>query len=244
MEVFVYGGEGMKVVILKKISHIIMNWRLGDYFRQLSIVVVGIVVTFWGSDLISNRSKQKEVCTTMQLVIEELKYNKLQLRNFEKAYEIDRRMAVQLVEKDFNCESIPMDTLQKYERFFSGIYTFSYTTDALEVLKNSSLMQQISDKRLLLDILHTYDKLKSTSAEVNSYCELKEEVLFSYSLSMNENERVLSNKNLKFWCEAYLSKEKVRNFCYLAPGYLDWDWCSAIEMSIDQCIHKLETRYN
>lgn len=234
----------MKIVILKKISRIITKWRLGDYFRQLSIVVVGIVVTFLGSDLISNHSRQKEVRTTMQMVIEELKYNKLQLKDFGKAYEMDRQMAIKLVENDFNTENIPMDTLQKYERFFAGIYTFNYTTDALEVLKSSSLMQQVSDKRLLLDILRTYDKLKSTSVEINSYCDLKKEVLFSYSLSMNESERVQTRNNFKLGCEAYISKEKVRNFCYLVPGYLDWDWYPAIEESIDPCIHKLEARYD
>lgn len=228
----------------KKISNVVSNWKPGDYFRQLSIVVLGIVITFLGSDWISNQYRQKEVRAAMQLVIEELKYNKLQLKQFENEYGADCRMALMLISHDFDSDRLPIDTLQKYERFVTSVYTFSYTTDALEVLKSSSLMQQVSDKRLLLDILHTYNKLKITSAEIKSYSDMKEEVVFSFSLSMDENEQMKTSKGLDVLYRTYLSKNKVRNFCFMVPGYLDEDWCSSAVASIDQCIRTIEAMYD
>lgn len=227
-----------------KIGNAVGKWKLGDYIRQLSIVVLGIVITFLGSDWISNQSRQKEVRAAMQLVIEELKYNKLQLKQFEDEYNTDRRMAILLIDHDFDSDRLPIDTLQKYERFVTSVYTFSYTTDALEVLKNSSLMQQVSDKRLLLDILHAYNKLKITSEEIKSYCDMKEEVVFSFSLSMDENEQIKTSKGLDVLYRTYLSKNKVRNFCFMVPGYLDEDWCSSAVASIDQCIRTIEAMYH
>lgn len=41
------------------------NYRIGEYFRQFSIVVGGIIVTFWGSTLITEmpvRKKYKRQC--------------------------------------------------------------------------------------------------------------------------------------------------------------------------------------
>ena len=32
---------------IDKIKSTIKGWRLGDYFRQFSIVAAGIIVTFW-----------------------------------------------------------------------------------------------------------------------------------------------------------------------------------------------------
>lgn len=226
-----------------KIGNAVGKWKLGDYIRQLSIVVLGIVITFLGSDWISNQSRQKEVRAAMRLVIEELKYNKLQLKQFENEYETDCRMAILLIGHGFDSDRLPIDTLQKYKRFTS-IYTFSYTTDALEVLKSSSLMQQVSDKRLLLDVLHTYNKLKITSEEIKSYCDMKEEVLFSFSLSMDENEQIKSSKGLGELYRIYFSKNKVRNFCFMVPGYLDEDWCSSAIASIDQSVRTIEAMYH
>lgn len=46
---------------IDKIKSTIKGWRLGDYFRQFSIVAAGIIVTFWGSDKVTEHSRQKEV---------------------------------------------------------------------------------------------------------------------------------------------------------------------------------------
>ena len=55
---------------IDKIKSTIKGWRLGDYFRQFSIVAAGIIVTFWGSDRITEYSRQKEVRAANWSIIE------------------------------------------------------------------------------------------------------------------------------------------------------------------------------
>ena len=72
-----------------RLNHKIKSWRIGDYFRQFSIVAAGIIVTFWGNDRITENARQKEVRATMQLVTEELEYNRQELRNIKHLLDID-----------------------------------------------------------------------------------------------------------------------------------------------------------
>ena len=142
-----------------RLNHKIKSWRIGDYFRQFSIVAAGIIVTFWGNDRITENARQKEVRATMQLVTEELEYNRQELRNIKHLLDIDIHMSLLLREHDMDVSKIPTDTLWKYGKFFNNMDEFSYRTDALDVLKGSSLMQYIPDKRMLQDVLQTYFEL-------------------------------------------------------------------------------------
>ena len=101
------------------------GWRLGDYFRQFSIVAAGIIVTFWGSDKITEHSRQKEVRATMQLVAEELEYNKEELRKIKRLLDIDVHMSTVLSDYNMDVSKIPEDTLWKYGKLFNNFDEFS-----------------------------------------------------------------------------------------------------------------------
>lgn len=85
-------------ISLGKIKTTIKGWKLGDYFRQFSIVAAGIIVTFWGSDRITENARQKEVRATMQLVADELEYNKGELLETEYLLKQDMHMSLLLKE--------------------------------------------------------------------------------------------------------------------------------------------------
>lgn len=93
-----------------RLNHKIKSWRIGDYFRQFSIVAAGIIVTFWGNDRITENARQKEVRATMQLVTEELEYNRQELRNIKHLLDIDIHMSLLLREHDMDVSKIPTDT--------------------------------------------------------------------------------------------------------------------------------------
>lgn len=154
---------------IDKIKSTIKGWRLGDYFRQFSIVAAGIIVTFWGSDRITEYSRQKEVRAAMQLVAEELEYNRKELRNIKHLLDIDRNMSSLLIKHKMDISGIPRDTLTKYDKLFNNMNELSYRTDALDVLKGSSLMQYISDKRLLQDVLQIYFELGKRKKDIGDY---------------------------------------------------------------------------
>ena len=109
-----------------RLNHKIKSWRIGDYFRQFSIVAAGIIVTFWGNDRITENARQKEVRATMQLVTEELEYNRQELRNIKHLLDIDIHMSLLLREHDMDVSKIPTDTLWKYGKFFNNMDEFSW----------------------------------------------------------------------------------------------------------------------
>ena len=168
-----------------RLNHKIKSWRIGDYFRQFSIVAAGIIVTFWGNDRITENARQKEVRATMQLITEELEYNKQELRNIKHLLDIDRNMSSLLIEHKMDISRIPADTLSKYDKLFNNMSELSYKTDALDVLKGSSLMQYISDKRLLQDVLQTYFELGRRKKDVSDYYAAKTDVIMKLAMSRN-----------------------------------------------------------
>lgn len=50
--------------------------RLGDFICNFTAVVLGIIITFIGSDMIQEHNKKKEVTQALQLVKSELLINK------------------------------------------------------------------------------------------------------------------------------------------------------------------------
>ena len=66
----------MKNISWNKVKTAVKNWKLGDYVRQVSVVVIGVLITFIGSDLITQSSEKKDIQATMSLIRDELKSNR------------------------------------------------------------------------------------------------------------------------------------------------------------------------
>ena len=160
-----------------RLNHKIKSWRIGDYFRQFSIVAAGIIVTFWGNDRITENARQKEVRATMQLITEELEYN--------------------------------MDE-------------FSYRTDALDVLKGSSLMQYIPDKRMLQDVLQTYFELGRKQRDVGDYYATKTDALMSAAMSRELAHVFDGDDSLRDQALFLVQYKKFINYVNMVPGFLYW----------------------
>lgn len=215
------------------------RWRIGDYFRQFSIVTAGVMVTFIGSDLISNISTQKQLKSCMQLVIRELDSNKEEIENVKYKYERDCTMANYLIDADFDIDRCSLDTLRKYQTFISQISAFTYSTDALEVLKTSSL-QAIDDKNLLLSVIETYKVLDQVQKGMSTYYDLKKSIILPVVLereqSADENDTYDSYKSI-------LANKAALNFCNIVPGFLDEDYLDRQIRFIDQTTNKLKELY-
>ena len=201
-----------------RLNHKIKSWRIGDYFRQFSIVAAGIIVTFWGNDRITENARQKEVRATMQLVTEELEYNRQELRNIKHLLDIDIHMSLLLREHDMDVSKIPTDTLWKYGKLFNNMDEFSYRTDALDVLKGSSLMQYIPDKRMLQDVLQTYFELGRKQRDVGDDS-LRDQALF------------------------LVQYKKFINYVNMVPGFLYWHEFDELDERLAKQIQVLKAKY-
>lgn len=230
-------------ISLGKIKTTIKGWKLGDYFRQFSIVAAGIIVTFWGSDLISENTRQKEVCATMQLVAEELEYNKQELHRVRSLLDIDIHMSRLLMEHDMNISEISVDTLWKYGKLFNNMDEFSNRNDALDVLKGSSLMQYIPDKRMLQDVLQVYYELGKKKKDVGDYYAVKTDVLMGLALSAGRKDVLGNNRTFKDEVAYLLKHDNFINFVIMVPGFLYWHEFDELDEMLDKQIQALRAKY-
>lgn len=145
------------------------EWRLGDYFRQLSIVILGIVVTFMASDALSEYSKSRELKKSMQLVREELKLNRENVHKIAGWVKMNQRVGWMMLQAGKNLEGIPDDTLQRYVNIPFQTEDFLYTNHALELLKTSSLFQQMRDKKHALQLIKAYAELESVARTMSFF---------------------------------------------------------------------------
>ncbi|MFR0895039.1 MAG: hypothetical protein ACLSGF_09485 [Alistipes onderdonkii] len=99
------------------------NWTWRDYALQLSVVIIGIVVTFAGSGLISRWASQRQVRTVMQLVVSELEQNREMLRDVYSNLDYDRRGMLMFMEYD-ELEDIPADSLAHYSLLLSYLPSY------------------------------------------------------------------------------------------------------------------------
>ena len=226
-----------------RLNHKIKSWRIGDYFRQFSIVAAGIIVTFWGNDRITENARQKEVRATMQLITEELEYNKQELRNIKHLLDIDIHMSLLLKEHDMDVSKIPTDTLWKYGKLFNNMDEFSYRTDALDVLKGSSLMQYIPDKRMLQDVLQTYFELGRKQKDVSDYYAAKTDVIMKLAMSRNFKFALKTNNNLLDQISFLISNDQFVNFVIMVPGFLYWEEFDELDEMLDKQIQTLKAKY-
>lgn len=121
---------------INNIIKLITSWKIGDYIRQLSIVMVGIIVTFAGSNMITDYSQSKEIVNALQLVKNELELNKKEVRRITERIQLERK-ACSYVLKYRDCiEKASEDTLRMYSNIPFQSRSFVYTKDAYGITKN------------------------------------------------------------------------------------------------------------
>ena len=233
----------MEKIDWKKARFVVKGWRLGDYFRQFSIVAAGIIVTFWGSDRITERSRQKEVHAMMQLVTEELEHNRKELHEIKSLLDIDVHMSALLIENKMDISEIPTDTLWKYGQYFNNMNEFYYRTDALDVLKGSSLMQYISDKRLLQDVLQTYFQLERIKKDVTDYYGVKTNTIMTIAMTQKSKKVLAADRTFRDEVSELLQCDSFINFTIMVQGFLDWDDFASLDQMLDKQIQTLRAKY-
>ena len=83
-----------------RVKTTIKKWKPGEYIRQTSIVVIGVLITFVGSELVTRCSEQKDIKSTMLLIRDELKSNQEQFEDVMSEFNKDKRISTLLMEHD------------------------------------------------------------------------------------------------------------------------------------------------
>ena len=179
----------------------------------------------------------------MQLVAEELEYNKQELHRVRSLLDIDIHMSRLLMEHDMNISEISVDTLWKYGKLFNNMDEFSNRNDALDVLKGSSLMQYIPDKRMLQDVLQAYYELGKKKKDVGDYYAVKTDVLMGLALSAGRKDVLGNNRTFKDEVAYLLKHDNFINFVIMVPGFLYWHEFDELDEMLDKQIQALRAKY-
>lgn len=236
--------NGMKNITWNKVKTTVKGWRLGDYIRQTSIVVIGVVITFAGSELVTQNSERKDIRATMSLIRDELKSNRENYESIVSEFREDEHLSCLLVEHDLKHRTIPEDSLIQFRFLMGHIRNFYYSQNALDILKSSMLMQKISDKELLLQLTGIYEVLDGFKATMNGYYDMKDEITLPFHLALTDEQTdQLNSGGYEAW-DIYLSDKSVRNFVRIAKNYFTPDYVERVGKRIDEVIQMLEERYD
>lgn len=163
----------MKIKLKEKIKRISVEYKFGDFFRNFIAVILGIVITFAGSDYISERNTQKEVEKSLMLVKSELMLNRKEMKSMGETVSFEQNAARYLFQYKNRINEISPDSARMYTPTLFQWNKFEFISDAMEMLKSSALIQKIKNKELSLQIIKVYGTIKSAENIFDIYMNYK-----------------------------------------------------------------------
>lgn len=161
-----------------------------NYLRELSIVIVGIVVTVGTGLWVNYKNNEKDMHQALRLIKWELEINAKNFDLYAEWIQKSIRYAEYLKANDY--KNLNKDSLDYYaltrvsddstiDGFGCGYMTISsgthetFVTNAFEMLKNSGAMQQVADQELLMYIWEAYTQIEGTIRNIDNIFSIKQE---------------------------------------------------------------------
>lgn len=163
----------MKNKLKQIIVHPDFKRRMGDFICNFTAVVLGILLTFAGADWIEERKTENEVKKALSLVKNEMLINREYIKEMMKDEVFQQRGALYLLQYKDSLRKTSPDSLEKYCNFSLRQQGFLYTNDAMEMLKTSSLMPAIKDKKLATQIIKTYKEINTAFIAFDDFTDTK-----------------------------------------------------------------------
>lgn len=213
---------------MKKLNELI-TWKIGDYILQLSVVILGVLITFGGSNILNKRAKAKEITNAMELIKIELEMNRENIEEIGKALAIEQKASRYALRFENNISEASTDSLEIYLYYPFRVNIFRAKTDALEMFKMSSLAQQVRDKKLILQIIKAYNEITSVEDIVKWYYDLKTEYLNDIKVEQDFLNKEIklrkegSKKNIQQIWQARLASFPVHNVLTFMSGAREFD---------------------
>lgn len=225
------------------------GWTWREYLLQLSVVIAGIMVTFIGSDLINRWSRARQVKATMQLVVEELRNNRGQMKRAADRLIKERHGMLMFNSYGFDLDIIPEDSLVHYDspHIIAASIGFMLQSDALEVLKSSGVIASVEDKHLLMQLLGCYTRLEDFSASLAEYNQMKMNSLNHLFEHMNERDRdhfSIGGDAIRESWRIILANPMCMSFIGFSAFYFgDDDYLRAKVADVEQTIDVINGKY-
>lgn len=231
---------------MKKINlkGVFCNWKPMSYFRELSIVIVGVFITLAATNFISETSQEKQIKETMLMIKMELTENLEEINKAESEYLNEIAFFQLLQEKQDSLRSVEASVLEENTNTPFSTYDLTYSEDALEVLKTSALMQQMADKRFILKLLQAYKLCRVIKRENDFYYKYKEQRMDRY-LNRNTNKvekRKYSEDVYGIW-ERMLATKEFQMMVNVTPNTFSENPFTIPQTVIKEVIQLINKKY-
>lgn len=220
------------------------KWTWREYVLQLSVVIIGIVVTFVGSGMVERSRQARDVRAAMVLVHSELETNRMKIQEVWDWIQREADAYRILTENCHDLKAIPQDTMASFVPVFGRILSFHPRQDAFEVLKNSGLMASVRDKDFLLAVTQGYATLAELEENVGVYFNLKAEAQgdMSKAFSSSQREIYYSGDMYGMW-NCILSVPSSYEFVLSAPYVFPEGYTEELLTDVDRAVRAIETKY-
>ena len=164
-----------------------MKSSTATFIRDLVInflaIFLGIIITFAVQARIDRSLDKKEIRSALELVRNELTANMEDIVTMSDYIRDERRSAEYLLAHKDNLAKCPADSVNYHGGVLFADAELSVSSDALEMLKSSSMFQKIGDSRLSMKIVRAYDSCNSAASSLNNHVATRNAF---FSRSINE----------------------------------------------------------
>jgi len=147
--------------------------RIGNYFRELSVVIIGVAVTLFVSDLISTEKENNDLNLQLTAIYSELEDNLQRMDVLIDYYDKLGHLRKYLLESVDSTDSAVNDSIRKYEHLAYNTISFTYKKGAYDMFVNSGAMKLLKDREQLLNITESYSVLEEIKQEHDGYVSSK-----------------------------------------------------------------------
>lgn len=173
----------------------IKNIKFGKYFRELSIVIIGVAVTLAASSIISSIQERKNLKLQVNAIYSELEDNRQRIQTLAEFYKDTEKMQNLLLEDYRYPGSVHKDSISKLYHIISRSAPFIYKRNAYGMFINSGGMKDFNNKKILLDITECYALIQTLKESYDLYMDLKVDV-FKNLLTL-ETELLVDQMDIK-----------------------------------------------
>ena len=151
-----------------------MKESVSSFLSNLLAVILGIFITFAIQGMIDRSRDRKNTRSSLELVRSELVRNIEDISIMKEFLLTEKHAAEYLLANKDSLKECPVDSVRYHGGIIFADVSFSLSQDALELLKMSSVFQNVGDNDLSMKIIRAYDCCGSIVSNVNRHFSIRD----------------------------------------------------------------------
>lgn len=143
--------------------------KISNYFRELSIVIIGVAITLYVSNCISSANEKENLRLQLTTIYTELEDNQVKLDYIIDYYKKHEHFRDLLIENISKPQQTLNDSINEYENIIGKIIPFTFKKGAYEMFLQSGAMKLLKDRNQLLNITESYILLEIAKEQHERY---------------------------------------------------------------------------